>query len=443
LLGKKNDETQDELIDSPPSKFKYPLKTVTIAIKLIVTGLLSLRGVKRTLTIFNYFFKGGIPCHTVVQNWVMRYGLYKLRQVPEKRSDWVFILDHSIEFGKKQCLLVLGTTLEKFRKNKYNLRHKDMDVLAIDIVESATAESVTKTLVNITRNTGIPAQIISDGGPNILSGCMDFIKQKARGTIVRQTYDVTHKTALILKNQLKDDQAWLSFRNNAVESKRCLIHTELCFLAPPKPRDKSRWQNLDTYVRWAEMILKQKTKSMSKRECEKFIDKLSWVKTYEAHIREWRIMLDILNTIKNEVKNNGFNKQTMDNFNKSISSIRTATPRLKTVKNEVIAYIEKECAGINGVYPGCSDIIESVFGKYKNFSGKSPMKEIGRAVLTIPVFTSNVEYNEVKMAMETVSAEDVSKWLKKNIGETLFTKRKHAFKLKNKKHGEIKIKKTA
>jgi hypothetical protein len=363
----------------------------------------------------------------------MRYGLYKLRQAPEKRGDWVFILDHSIEFGKKQCLLVLGTTLEKFRRNKYKLRHKDMSVLAIDIVESATAESVKKTLVNITRKTGLPAQILSDGGRNILKGCRDFIEQKADRAAVRQTYDVTHKAALILKYQLEDDGAWLSFCNKTVESKRSLVHTELGFLSPPKPRDKSRWQNLDAYVQWAEMILKQKTKSMSRAEAEKFTAKLSWVKTYESHIRQWRIMLDILNAIKKEVKNNGFSKRTKDNFNKSIISLKIDAPRLKTVKDGVLAYIDEECAEISGVYPGCSDIIESVFGKYKNFSGRSPMKEIGRAVLTIPVFTSNVDYDEVRTAMESVSADDVRDWLKKNIGESLLAKRKQAFKLKNKK----------
>ena len=432
-MKKKRQASQDELIDSPPSKFKYPLKTVVIAIKLVVTGLLSLRGVKRTLTLFNYFFNGGIPCHTVVQNWLMRYGLYKLRQAPEKRGDWVFILDHSIEFGKKQCLLVLGTTLEKFRKNKCKLRHKDMNVLAIDIVESATAASVTKTLVKITRKTGLPAQILSDGGRNILRGCRDFIEQKARGAAIRQTYDVTHKTALILKHQLKDDGAWLSFCNKTVESKRSLVHTELGFLSPPKPRDKSRWQNLDAYVQWAEMILKQKTRSMSRPEAEKFTAKLSWVKTYESHIRQWRAMLDILNAVKKEVKSNGFSKRTKDNFNKSMRALKIETPRLKKVKDDVLVYIEEECAEISGVYPGCSDIIESVFGKYKNFSGRSPMKEIGRAVLTIPVFTSNIDHDEVKTAMESVSADDVRDWLKANIGESLLAKRKQAFKLKNKK----------
>ena len=385
------------------------------------------------MTLFNHCFKGGVPCHAVVQNWLMRYGLYKLKQAPERRNDWIFFLDHSIEFGKKQCLLVLGVTLEKFRKNKCKLRHKDMKVLAVDIVESATAASVTKTLEEITNNTGIPAQIISDGGLNIVRGSRDFIKQKADGTAVRQTYDVTHKTALILKHQLKDDKIWLGFCAKTAESKRSLVHTELGFLSPPKPRDKSRWQNLDAYVKWAEMILKQKTKSMSRAEAEKFIAKLSWLKEYKPHIREWRIMLDILHAIKLEVKSNGFRKQTKAKFKESISSVKINSLRLKNVRDEVFAYIADECVGIGGVYPGCSDIIESVFGKYKNFSGKSPMKEIGRAVLTIPVFTSNIDYKEVKEAMESISAKDVSVWLKENTGTSLFSRRKQAFKFKNPK----------
>ncbi len=186
-------------------------------------------------------------------------------------------------------------------------------------------------------------------------------------------------------------------------------------------------------IKWAEMILKQKTKSMSRVEAEKFIAKLSWLKEYKAHIREWRIMLNILHAVKFEVKTNGFRKQTKAKVEKFISSMKINSLRLKDVRDEVLVYIEEECAGITGVYPGCSDIIESVFGKYKIFSGKSPMKEIGRAVLTIPVFTSSVDYNEVKNAMESVSAKDVSEWLKENVGESLFSKRKQAFKLRNPK----------
>ena len=106
----------------------------------MLIGLLSLRGVKRTFSIFNPYCQCGYPSHEVVQNWVMRYGLYQLKKPPERRDDWIFILDHSIEFGKKQCLLVIGIPLEKFRKNNYKSRHKDMTVLATDIIESATGK---------------------------------------------------------------------------------------------------------------------------------------------------------------------------------------------------------------------------------------------------------------------------------------------------------------
>ena len=58
------------------------------------------------------------------------------------------------------------------------------------------------------------------------------------------------------------------------------------------------------------------------------------------------------------------------------------------------------------------------------------MKEIGRAILTIPAFTSSIKYREVKIAMETISAKEVLEWQKDNIGQSLFSKRKAAFKLK-------------
>ena len=388
---------------------------------------MSLRGVSRTFALFEYCFKGGVPCHAVVQNWVMRYGLYKLNKVPEKRTDWIFILDHSIEFGKKQCLLVLGVPLKIFRANKCKLRHQDMEVLAADIIDSATGESVTKTLTEVAQKTGNPVQIVSDGGLNIINGCNNFMKQQGCENPILKTYDVTHQAALILKTQLKDDLIWQNFCKKTAETKRSLIHTELGYLAPPKPRDKSRWQNLDMYVKWAEMILAYKVKSKHKQVVEKFKDKLSWVQTYKSEIKEWRLMLNLLDMLKIEVKEHGFSPSTKINFERNTIKLNLKSKRLKQVNKEIIAYIENESSRIDGVFLGCSDIIESVFGKYKNFSGKSPMKEIGRSLLTIPVFTSKINYHEVKNAMESISAQDVIDWQRENIGTSLLARRKIAF----------------
>jgi hypothetical protein len=61
------------------------------------------------------------------------------------------------------------------------------------------------------------------------------------------------------------------------------------------------------------------------------------------------------------------------------------------------------------------------------------MKEIGRAVLTIPAFTSTIDYKQVKMAMEAISAKDVIESQKKNNGTSLFANRKAPFNLKKEK----------
>ncbi|MBF0433270.1 MAG: hypothetical protein HQK83_18460 [Fibrobacteria bacterium] len=78
------------------------------------------------------------------------------------------------------------------------------------------------------------------------------------------------------------------------------------------------------------------------------------------------------------------------------------------------------------IWLGTSDIIESIFGKYKNFSARSTMKGIGKIILTIPVFTSKITSGNIKTALETTSNYRLKNWIHKNIGTSFFSKRKLA-----------------
>ena len=57
------------------------------------------------------------------------------------------------------------------------------------------------------------------------------------------------------------------------------------------------------------------------------------------------------------------------------------------------------------------------------------MKEVGKSILTIPVFTNEVTPEQVLTAMEKVSAKKVDQWLKKKLSKSLFAKRKNFFLL--------------
>ena len=186
-------------------------------------------------------------------------------------------------------------------------------------------------------------------------------------------------------------------------------------MAPPKPKEKSRWLNLEEFVKWAENALLQAEEIMNEEATNKYKNKVSWVKDFAEDMKEWRSMLNIINLLMKEIKQNGLSNHTLSIVSEKMAKIELTSQNLKKMKNDILNYIIEQSKDLNGIYLGTSDIIESMFGRYKNFSAKTPMKEVGKAVLTMPIFTSDINHAEVEEAMETITEQKVKDWLKKNM----------------------------
>jgi hypothetical protein len=72
-----------------------------------------------------------------------------------------------------------------------------------------------------------------------------------------------------------------------------------------------------------------------------------------------------------------------------------------------------------------SDVLESIFGKYKLFSSERSFKEIGQMVLVIPLFTANLTPQRIKLALETISISNVHSWTKQFFGQSMLSKRRN------------------
>ncbi len=216
-------------------------------------------------------------------------------------------------------------------------------------------------------------------------------------------------------------------------TKRQAIYTIFMCIAPRKPREKSRWLNLDQDLEWAENILENKPKPRPGRltnRQKKFRELYGWLDEFKEDINEWREFLDIINIAQKEVKWNGLNKQTPEKFAENARNIGDNNIKSKQLKEKMILFLEEEVKQFPKkeiTLLGTSDIIESIFGKYKIFSAKTPIKEISKSILTIPILTSEVTTAEVKKAMETITSEKLSEWARENIGESIFSKRKQIF----------------
>ncbi len=410
---------------------------------MVIHGLNSLRGAAFNFKILSGVLSNGLPTWTVIQNWIFRFGLYQLLKPLPIRPDWIWVIDHTIEFGTKKCLVILAVSREVFRNNNYNLRHEDVQVARINITEKATGEQVADVLKELKEEMGAPAQIVSDNGSNLKKGVRIFCEETS--TIVH-TYDITHKIAILLKHLLKEDERWKLFTQRVSETKRCCVHTVFVSIAPKKPREKARWLNLEDNVLWAEKILLGTIFTQSKRgrpskkfhqQREKFEEVFGWVKGFDEDLTKWRAFLTVLNEAKDEVKSNGLSRKTSENFQEKIKDIDLQDSTVKGLKGGLISFFEEETKTFDSdkKWLGTSDIIESIFGKYKIFSEKTPMIEIGKAIVTIPVLVSKVSHPEVKDAMEAISNRDLNEWIKNNLGESLFSKRKKAFRNIKTKNG--------
>ena len=79
--------------------------------------------------------------------------------------------------------------------------------------------------------------------------------------------------------------------------------------------------------------------------------------------------------------------------------------KLKQFKQYMLDYLEENIKQISRRSEKilcCSDIVETIFGKYKNELAKNPMSGITDLVLIIPAFTSMLSAYEVNKAIDTI-----------------------------------------
>lgn len=90
------------------------------------------------------------PHYSSIRNWVGRIGLYELSRQKEKRDDWLFIVDLTLELGQEKAMVIQGISEQLWQETilaeKRALKHTDGQILGIEVTESATGEWIKNTI---------------------------------------------------------------------------------------------------------------------------------------------------------------------------------------------------------------------------------------------------------------------------------------------------------
>ena len=81
----------------PPAHHTYSVFIIQLAVQQVIYAGLSLRGCERNFELLTQFFYWPTPCFSSIRQWLLRIGLYILQTGHECRSDWIMIIDMTIE----------------------------------------------------------------------------------------------------------------------------------------------------------------------------------------------------------------------------------------------------------------------------------------------------------------------------------------------------------
>jgi hypothetical protein len=236
----------------PPANHSYSLLTMRLSIELQLMHI-SLRGVCYVLEMFNWALLEGHPTFPCVQNWACRYGLYLLNEPKEFRTDWVFVVDHTVGLGKNKCLVILGISEVDLERVGYCPSHRDMEVLKIEVTELGTGEALSTSLEDLSKKVGVPSQIVADHGSDVRKGVALFQEQHPE-TIY--TYDISHRMATFLKQELSNDPRWNEYLSRCGRTIPLFQQTNLAPLCPPRQRTKARFMQTHHQVRWGQNLIR-------------------------------------------------------------------------------------------------------------------------------------------------------------------------------------------
>jgi len=395
-----------------------------------MTGV-SLRGAARVLAVIAEAFglPMAVPHWTTGRLWLMRLGHATLTMPWEQADDWAWLADHSVQIGQEKCLVILGIRLRDLPKSGECLQHHDLHLLALVVRTSWTRQEVDEALEEAVKRTGVPRVIVNDHGAD-LHGGVQFFQERHRQTL--EMYDIKHKAACLLKHRLAKDPRWQEFQRQVGQTRCAVQQTELAFLAPPTPKAKARFMNLQPQLEWADGVLdilrEPPAEALRWVSPERLEEKLGWLREFANTVSEWSQWQQVVNIAVAYVDRHGISRTAAKGLYREMPR-PFAHDSTETLINELVCFVASQGkqAKHGERLPGSTEALESCFGKMKVLEKQQSRGGFTSPIVSFGALLTDTTSQVIAATLEHSGTKDVYRWCKEHLGTTLFAKRKLAF----------------
>jgi len=154
---------------------------------------------------------------------------------------------------------------------------------------------------------------------------------------------------------------------------------------------------------------------------------MSWIGDYRTFFEELSEVTTCVCEVEREVKQHGLSALTADRCARLLMPV--STPKGRCFVFDMLVYVHTTLAltTVQDAILCTSDILESAFGKYKNYVSRNPMAGITDLALCLAAFTCSLSSQEIAEALEHTTVHDVADWARMYLEPTLLKKRRDAF----------------
>jgi hypothetical protein len=413
---------------------KYSLSIVSLCVSLYAFGGCSFRGVRRVLVYLclEMGIKGTqIPSKSSIENWVQKVGYYEYSHSCEDIwSSYCLIVDESMVIGSQRMVVVLAAPSDKESNPDKGSEGGSLSLSCVRLVgigvrASWCAQDVQEMLEKVQEKIGYKAlYVMSDGGSNICKGIRDS------GSV--HVNDVGHAMGRYLEQTYKEHELFKAWSTAVAQVKFREVMKPSAYLLPPKQRSIARFINMSNIVRWSEKMIRI-LPQLNALEQKTF----AFLNTHKAIIEELEQVFNMTESIMKLLKNEGL---SVENGEKAKSICQKETLKVpKSLKEKIIRYLDEQVAKLpdeKTVWHVSSDVIESLFGKYKQKNATNTLNGVTPLVLSLAVYTNlgefesdNLQLKErIKLAMESVFMNNLTQWKQGQLIENQIVKRTKLFK---------------
>lgn len=395
--------------------------------ELVLTAATSQRAAAAALEVVARYLPGlkRIPCANSGRLWLMRLGLYALRRPKEPADDWAWIMDHTVQLGPWKALVIVGVRLSAWRAKQAPLEHEDLTLFDVTPMQHSSGEVVAARLRATMQDSGIvPAAVLSDEGAELKKATALLGEELPQLWKSPHVHDVKHKAAAILKKELHRDKTWQSFVTRTNRTKLQVTLTELAFLVPPGLKNKARYMNLESVVRWGCRVLAfldhPRDFPGQKLDRSRLRRKLAWLREYRRPLAAWAQLLEIAEAAESYVRREGYHPAAADELEKELLGLGR-TSACRRMKGGLVAFVAEQSKGLaSGQHLlGSSEVLESLLGKYKRIQGTHSKGGMTGSLLTLGAAVLEKSPAVVQAAMVTVPVAAVGQWVREKLGLTM------------------------